>query len=93
MLTDNASRSETFFTEVTAKVQPGLLLPRMLLENNQDDVDEDTKSYTTVTPSVEGDFESTAAVKIPKLEELRAGTTNEVECPFCFRIKKFRSEG
>ena len=90
---DTASRPDTFFTEVTARVQSGAISPHMLLRDSNDDVEEDTKSYTTVTHSVDENFESSATVKIPKLKELQEGFANKIECPFCFRIRRFRSEG
>ncbi|KAF2870782.1 hypothetical protein BDV95DRAFT_574620 [Massariosphaeria phaeospora] len=86
---DTASRT-SFFTKATT-VAPDRITSQMLVAEESDPED-DARSYTTVSRSVDGDQESLTAVRIPKLDELRIGNKKEIECPFCFRIKRFKNE-
>lgn len=88
---DTVSRPSTYFTKATT-VAVEQIAPPMLAMNDDSDPEDDAKSYTTVSRSVAGDLDTSAAIKVPKLEELRTGTDKDVECPFCFRIKRFRNE-
>lgn len=64
----------------------------MLAAEEESDTNNDTRSYTTISRSVDGDLDHSATVRIPKLDELQTGSKKEVECPFCFRMKKFKNE-
>jgi len=86
---DTASRP-SFFTKATT-VAPERITPQMLVVEDSDPED-DARSYTTISRSVEGDHESSTTVRIPKLDDLRIGNKKEIECPFCFRIKRFKNE-
>lgn len=88
---DSISRPSTFFTKATS-LAPGHITPQMLVAEEESDPENDARSYTTISRSVEGDLDSSTTARIPKLSELRVGFKKEVECPFCFRIKKFKSE-
>lgn len=88
---DTSSRPSTFFTKATTAVLDQVT-PTMFAIDNDSDPEDDAKSYTTISRSVDGDLDTSATMKIPKLEDLRTGTKKEVECPFCFRIKRFRNE-
>ena len=86
-----SSRPSTFFTKATTVVlDQGT--PEMLTVQHESDSEDNAKSYTTTSRSIDGDLDTSATVKIPKLEDLRAGNKKEVECPFCFRVKRFRNE-
>jgi hypothetical protein len=61
----------------------------MLTGDDGSDGDNDARSYTTLARSIDVDVDS---AKIPKLDELKKGTRKEIECPFCFRTKKFKNE-
>jgi hypothetical protein len=86
---DTASRP-SFFTKATTVV-PERITPQLLTAADSDS-EEDARTCTTISRSIDGDPESSNTVRIPKLEHLRFGNTKEIECPFCFRIKKFKSE-
>ncbi|CAN9091685.1 unnamed protein product [Alternaria alternata] len=86
---DTESRP-SFFTKATT-VAAERITPQLHVAGDSDP-DEDARSYTTVSRSMDGDHESSANIRIPKLDTLRADNKNEFECPFCFRIKKFKSE-
>ncbi|KAF2007646.1 hypothetical protein P154DRAFT_419374, partial [Amniculicola lignicola CBS 123094] len=89
---DSAStRPSTFFTKATS-LAPDRITPQMLTAEDESDPDNDARSYTTISRSVDGDPDSATATRIPKLEELRTGKRKEIECPFCFRMKKFKNE-
>lgn len=62
------------------------------LAAQESDPEDDARSYTTVSRSVDDGHESSTTVRIPKLDDLRIGNKKEIECPFCFRIKKFKNE-
>lgn len=66
----------------------------MLSKNSDTDLDEDqdARSYTTLARSLDEVLESAAAVKIPKLMNLQIGSTKDIECPFCFRVTRFKKE-
>jgi hypothetical protein len=87
---DSASRPSTFFTKATTIV-PERITPQMLVAEESDPED-DARSYTTISRSVDGDYETSTVVRIPALDDLRNGTRKEIECPFCFRMKKFKNE-
>jgi pentatricopeptide repeat protein len=86
---DTESRP-SFFTKATT-IAAEQITPRLHVAENLDSED-DARSYTTVSRSIDGDHESLTTVRIPKLETLRVSHEKEFECPFCFRIKKFKSE-
>jgi nucleoside phosphorylase len=86
---DRASRP-SFFTKATT-VAPKRITPQNL-EAEESDPDGDARSYTTISRSVDGDHESSTTVRIPKLDDVRNVNKKEFQCPFCFRIKKFKSE-
>ncbi|KAH7130070.1 hypothetical protein B0J11DRAFT_419470, partial [Dendryphion nanum] len=88
---DNASRPSTFFTKATT-INPSNITPQMLTVEDEPDFDDDARSYTTISRSVDGDLDSSTMIRIPKLDDLRKGFRKEVECPFCFRMKTFKSE-
>ena len=64
---------------------------RLAIEEDSDP-ENDARSYTTVSRSADGDLDLSTTVRIPKLNELQKGSKKEVECPFCFRIKRFKNE-
>ncbi|USP81803.1 hypothetical protein yc1106_09077 [Curvularia clavata] len=86
----DAESRPSFFTKATT-IAAERIAPQLHVAGDSDP-DEDARSYTTVSRSIDGDHESSANVRIPKLDTLRADHKNEFECPFCFRIKKFKSE-
>ncbi|KAF2790436.1 hypothetical protein K505DRAFT_364741 [Melanomma pulvis-pyrius CBS 109.77] len=88
---DSSSRPSTFFTKASSLI-PGRITPQMLTTEEESDPENDARSYTTISRSVDGDIDAPATMKIPKLDELQAGSKKEVECPFCFRMKKFKNE-
>ncbi|KAF2808968.1 uncharacterized protein BDZ99DRAFT_343877, partial [Mytilinidion resinicola] len=90
-LPESSSRPSTFFTKASS-LTPSQIAPQMLTTEEESDSESDARSYTTISRSVNGDLDSSATVKIPKLDELRIGSKKEVECPFCFRIRKFKNE-
>ena len=64
----------------------------MLTVEDDFDIEDDARSYTTISRSVDEDFEYSLADRIPKLDDLQHWSKDEVECPFCFRMKKFKNE-
>lgn len=91
LLPDSSSRPSTFFTKASS-LTPGHITPQMLAAEEESDPENDARSYTTISRSIDGDLDSSTTVRIPKLDELRAGSNKEVECPFCFRMEKFKNE-
>ncbi|KAF1948434.1 hypothetical protein CC80DRAFT_431567 [Byssothecium circinans] len=90
-LHDSFSRPSTFFTKASS-LTPGQITPQMLTAEEESDPENDARSYTTISRSVDGGLDSSATVRIPKLDELRIGPKKEVDCPFCFQIKRFKNE-
>lgn len=88
---DSASQPSTFFTKASS-LAPGYITPEMLVVEEESDSENDARSYTTISRSVDGDLDTSTVTRIPKLSDLRTGFKKEVECPFCFRIKRFKSE-
>jgi hypothetical protein len=88
---DSSSRPSTFFTKASS-LTPGYITPQMLTVEEDSDHNNDAKSYTTISRSVDGDLDTSTTIRIPKLDDLRTGSKKEVECPFCFRVKSFKNE-
>ena len=92
---DPNSRTDTM-SRPSFSTQPTTIVPQQItlgsLNAEEPDSDNDTHSYTTISRSVDGNDESSTTVRIPRLENLRSGNKNEIECPFCFRIKRFKNE-
>ncbi|KAL9093228.1 MAG: hypothetical protein Q9159_000405 [Coniocarpon cinnabarinum] len=88
---DSSSRPSTFFTKAST-LAPDRTTPKILNAEEQSDLEDDVRSYTTISRSVAGDLDDSATARIPKLDELRTGSKQEVECPFCFRVIKFKRE-
>ncbi|KAJ4294170.1 hypothetical protein N0V90_007860 [Kalmusia sp. IMI 367209] len=86
---DSASRPSTFFTKATS-LAPGSITTQML-SAEESDSENDLKSHTTVSRSLDGELDVSATVKIPKLDDLRAAS-KEFECPFCFQMKRYKNE-
>lgn len=63
-----------------------------MLAAEESDSENDTRSYTTIARSVHDGLESSTLTRIPGLESLRTGRRKEFECPFCFRMKRFKNE-
>ncbi|KAJ5024206.1 hypothetical protein PSV08DRAFT_185568 [Bipolaris maydis] len=79
----------SFFTKATT-IATENLAPELNFADESDP--DDARSYTTISRSMDGDHEACSNVRIPKLDSLRTDYGKEFECPFCFRIKKFKSE-
>jgi hypothetical protein len=90
-LLDSSSRPSTFFTKASSLI-PNHITPQRLAIEEDSDLENDARSYTTISRSVDGDLDLSTTVRIPKLNELQKGSKKEVECPFCFRIKRFKNE-
>jgi hypothetical protein len=86
---DTTSRP-SYITKAST-VAPARITTQMLVADESDPED-DARSYTTVARSADDNLESSTTVRIPKLDELRTGNKKEIECPFCFRIKRFKNE-
>jgi len=88
---DTASRPSAYFTKAST-LAPGKITPQIL--NTEVDVEsqDDARSYTTISRSVDGDLDTSTTVRIPTLDKIQKGSAKEVECPFCSRIKKFQNE-
>jgi ankyrin repeat protein len=89
LMLDTASRP-SFFTKATT-VAAERITPQLVVAEESDS-EHDARSYTTISRSIDGDHELSTTIRIPKLEELRIGNKKEFECPFCCRIKKFKTE-
>lgn len=87
---DLASRPSTFITKASS-IQPGRITTNMLTADGDSDHEDDAKSYTTISRSVDGDSESPITDRVPNLDDLQQGPKNQIECPFCFRMKKFKN--
>ncbi|EUC35521.1 hypothetical protein COCCADRAFT_24592 [Bipolaris zeicola 26-R-13] len=79
----------SFFTKATT-IAAEKLAPQLNVADESDP--DDARSYTTISRSIDSDHESSTNVRIPKLDSLRTDRGKEFECPFCFRIKKFKIE-
>jgi hypothetical protein len=90
-LLEMISRPSTYHTRAST-LHPGQITESMLSKEIDSDPDDDGRSYTTMARSLNGLLESTVAVKIPKLEDLRIGNKKDIECPFCFRMKRFKND-
>lgn len=88
---DSSSRPSTFLTKAST-LMPGHITSQLLSVVEKSDSEADTQSYTTISRSVGGDMDSSAITRIPKLENLQFRSSKELECPFCYRIKKFKNE-
>ncbi|KAH7393830.1 hypothetical protein DE146DRAFT_107911 [Phaeosphaeria sp. MPI-PUGE-AT-0046c] len=88
---DSSSRPSTFFTKASSLV-PGRITSQMLIAEDDSDAGSVARSYTTISRSVAGDLDSSAISRIPKLDDLRTDSKKEFECPFCYQVKKFKSE-
>jgi hypothetical protein len=88
LMLDTAS-NHSFLTKATT-IDPARITPQLLAVGDSEPED-DALSYTTISRSIDGDRDSPAAVRIPKLDHLRIGSKKEIQCPFCFRIKKFNN--
>ncbi|KAF2130671.1 hypothetical protein P153DRAFT_338722 [Dothidotthia symphoricarpi CBS 119687] len=91
MQLDSSSRPSTFLTKASS-VKAGCITPQMLTVEETSDHENDAKSYTTVSRSINDELDTSTTMRIPQLAELRTGSRNEVECPFCFRMKIFKNE-
>ncbi|XP_014550402.1 hypothetical protein COCVIDRAFT_51766, partial [Bipolaris victoriae FI3] len=85
----NRESLPSFFTKATT-IAAEKLAPQLNVADESDP--DDARSYTTISRSIDSDHESSTNVRIPKLDSLRTDRGKEFECPFCFRIKKFKSE-
>ncbi|KAL7800194.1 hypothetical protein V8C37DRAFT_364408 [Trichoderma ceciliae] len=89
---DSSSRAPTYFTTASS-LAPGYITPEMLaVKEEEPEYEDDARSYTTISRSVDGDQDYSLVDRIPKLESLQLGAKEEVECPFCFRLKRFKNE-
>ncbi|PVH96841.1 hypothetical protein DM02DRAFT_686847 [Periconia macrospinosa] len=88
---DSSSRPSTYFTKATT-ISPSQITSQMLTVEEESDPENDARSYTTISRSVDGDLDSLTSSRIPNLAELRSGKGKEVECPFCFRMQKFKND-
>ncbi|KAF2743783.1 hypothetical protein M011DRAFT_212531 [Sporormia fimetaria CBS 119925] len=88
---DSGSRPSTFLTKAST-LAPEKLAQLSLSAQNDSDSGDDARTYTTVSRSVEGGPDASLIERIPKLTELRKENRKDFECPFCFRLKSFRSE-
>ena len=87
--TDNMSRPSISTQQNTIVSQQ---VPLGSLNARKPDSNDVIHSYTTMSRSVDRNDESSDTVRIPRLEDLRSGGKKEFECPFCFRIKRFKNE-
>jgi tetratricopeptide (TPR) repeat protein len=86
----SSSQPSTFITKASTLV-PGQITTQILnVEENLDPEDE-TSSYTTISRTIDENLDASTTDRIPKLEEIRKGA-KEMECQFCFRMKKFKNE-
>ncbi|KAF2119218.1 hypothetical protein BDV96DRAFT_642256 [Lophiotrema nucula] len=90
-LLDSSSRPSTFITKASTLV-PGRINAQMIAVGEESDTENDAVSYTTVSRTVDGDYGPSTTDRIPKLEELKKTGKKEIECPFCFRFQKFKTE-
>ncbi|KAH7086082.1 hypothetical protein BKA63DRAFT_368255, partial [Paraphoma chrysanthemicola] len=88
---DSSSRPSTFFTKAST-LPTGQITSHMLNTWDFSDAETDARSYTTISRSIDGDLSALTGIRVPNLEKLQNGTRNEVECPFCYRIKRFKNE-
>jgi hypothetical protein len=89
---ESMSRPSTYLTKATT-IAPNFISSQMLTATAEEsDPDDDARSYTTISRSIDGEHESSTMARIPKLVDLRVGAKKEFECPFCFRMKKFKNE-
>ncbi|KAI0419138.1 hypothetical protein F5X98DRAFT_82050 [Xylaria grammica] len=88
---DSSSRPSTFFTKASS-LAPEHITSNMLTAEDELDLEDDTKSYTTISRSLDGDIDESTGSRIPTLKELQSGSKKEIECPFCFRVKRFKNE-
>ncbi|KAI0542939.1 hypothetical protein GGR58DRAFT_496404 [Xylaria digitata] len=90
-ISDSSSRPSAFFTKASSLI-PGQIKPEMLTAEDESDPEDDKKSYTTIFHSIDGGLDQSMSNRIPMLKELQSGSKKEIECPFCFRTKKFKNE-
>lgn len=72
----------------TMRDGPGLLSSLM---TQQKPMESDAISFVTMSRSINGDVDTSAISRIPKLDDLRT-ENKEFACPFCYRVEKIRNE-
>jgi hypothetical protein len=91
--TSDAQSKSTFFTKATSLNAQEVQVPRdLLLPEDDSDAESEAKSYTTVSRSVDGDVDQSLDCRLPRLDSLRKDSADQFECPFCFRLKKFKKD-
>ncbi|KAF2441451.1 hypothetical protein P171DRAFT_392751, partial [Karstenula rhodostoma CBS 690.94] len=90
LLAETTSQPSTYHTKAST-LGPGQITRSMLSTEADSDPEDDARSYTTIARSLDGALESAVTVKIPKLEDLQIGSNKDIECPFCFRVKRFKN--
>lgn len=85
-----ASQPATLQTKASTFV-PGHIDVQLLRTKQYSSSGSEAKTYSTISHSHDVNLDDSAKIKIPRLEDLRNGS-KEIECPFCFRIKKIRND-
>lgn len=86
---DTTSRP-SYVTKATT-IDPERISSHVVVAQDSD-LEQDALSYTTISRSIDDGQETSTTVRVPKLDDLRISNKNEIECPFCYRIKKFKNE-
>lgn len=89
---NSSANHPSIYDAKTSNLTPDHSTPQMLAVQDESDPENDSRPYTTISRTVDGDYDFSATAGIPKLDDLQTGFSEEVECPFCFRVKKFKHE-
>jgi hypothetical protein len=81
--------SDSIITKATT-LDPGRITSEMFAPGDLD-TEDDVRSYTTMTRSIRSGHEASSTVKIPNLADLPTYNGGDIECPFCFQIKRFKN--
>jgi hypothetical protein len=82
--------SNSIITKATT-LDPGRITSEMFAPGDLD-TEDDVRSYTTMTRSIGSGHKASSTVKIPNLADLPTYNGGDIECPFCFQIKRFKNE-
>jgi hypothetical protein len=88
---DHADAASDSINTKATTFDPGRITSEMLVLEDLDTGD-DLRSSTTMTRSVGSGHEASSTAKIPNLADLPTYNGGDIECTFCFQIRRFKNE-
>jgi ankyrin repeat protein len=91
-LLDSSSRPSSLLIKASSLAPTRLPFQTVTMER-ESYIEHDTKPCTAVASTPDADFEPSGMTRVPKLDELSTrGEKEEIQCPFCFQVKRFKEE-